>query len=389
MRILFSALPAHSHITPSLPLAEAAVRAGHEVRYATGPDALRYVETAGIRAIPAGLTWAEALGRYTERYPAETLAGLDSVARLSHLGLHCMIEITGPAMAEELLPIARDWQPDLMVSTTAEISGELVAALTGVPHVVHGFGIPKTSTGAFAPFRPAIAQLHARWGVPPARTAACIESPYLDIWPSTLRLEAEDWYHPVMWAIRPENVLPVSMPRPEVLADLPYERTAYVTLGTTYNTTPGVLETLIEALSDESVNLVVTVGKNGDPDRFGPQPDHVRIEHFIPQAALLPHCDVVVCHAGAGTILGALAHGLPLVMTPFATDQHELAASVESGGAGISCAASAEAVRKAFRQVCADPSYRAAAIRAGEQIHSMPTPDEIVERLEKYLAEVG
>jgi UDP:flavonoid glycosyltransferase YjiC (YdhE family) len=389
MRILFTSMPAHSHITPSLPLVEAAVRAGHDVLYATGPDALRYVEDAGIKAIPAGLTWAEALRRYTDAYPAETLAELDSVARLSHLGLHCMIEITAPAMAEELLPIARDWKPDLIVSTFVEISGELVAALTGVPHAAHGFGAPKTGTGAFAPFRPAIAQLHARWGVAPARTAAYLESPYLDIWPSALRLRADSWYYPTMWAIRPENMLPVSMPRPEVLSGLPYERTAYVTSGTTYNTTPGVLETLVEALSDEPVNLVVTVGKDGDPDRFGPRPDHVRIEHFIPQAALLPHCDMVVCHAGAGTILGALAHGLPLVMTPFATDQHELAESVESGGAGIACAPTAEAVREAFRQVSADPSYRAAAIGISEQIHAMPAPDEIVEKLEKYVAEVG
>ena len=164
-------------------------------------------------------------------------------------------------------------------------------------------------------------------------------SPYLDIWPEGLRSQTEDWLYPNMWPLRPENALPLatSPPSPTALQGLPHERTVYVTAGTTHNATPGLLETMLEGLREEAVNVVVTIGPDGDLDRFGPQPEHVRIERYIAQNTLLPHCEVVVCSAGAGTVLGALAHGIPLVVAPVATDQYEMAAQVEQAGAGRAC----------------------------------------------------
>ena len=38
MRVLISACPLYGHVNTLLPLARAAQRAGHEVRFATGPD---------------------------------------------------------------------------------------------------------------------------------------------------------------------------------------------------------------------------------------------------------------------------------------------------------------------------------------------------------------
>ena len=39
MRILFTSPAAHGHVQPMVPLARAAMAAGHEVRWATGADA--------------------------------------------------------------------------------------------------------------------------------------------------------------------------------------------------------------------------------------------------------------------------------------------------------------------------------------------------------------
>ena len=389
MRVLFTSMSAQSHIAPMLPLARTAARAGHEVVFATGPDAVALVRGAGLQALPAGLRFTEVRRRYAQASGSE-LAGLSPQERLEHLLLHGLLGIAAPAMLDDLLPFSRTWQPELVIRNLGEPAAELVANAAGVPQVIHGFSSPKSSYFAAA-HRAGLAELYERCGIDPPRGDSRLETPYLDIWPEGLHPQAEDWQYPNMWPLRPENAIPLAAgaPRPAALDGLPYERTAYITAGTTHNSTPGLLEKMVTALHDEAVNVVVTIGPDGDLNRFGAQPDNVRVERYIPQNTLLPHCEVVVCCAGAGTVLGALAHAIPLVVAPVATDQYEMAAQIEHAGAGRACATeplSPAAVRESFQEVSANPTYTAAAARLREQILSMPTPADLLGRLEGLVA---
>ena len=83
-------------------------------------------------------------------------------------------------------------------------------------------------------------------------------------------------------------------------------------------------------------NVVVTCGHGVDPESLGPQPAHVLVARFVPQALLMPHVGVVVCHGGAGTLIGALAAGVPVVSLPRGADQFGNAAQVARQGAGLS-----------------------------------------------------
>jgi UDP:flavonoid glycosyltransferase YjiC (YdhE family) len=389
VRVLLASMPTQSHIAPMLPLACAAHRAGHDVVFTTGPDAVAQVRRAGLEALPAGLRFAEVRRRYAQASGSE-LAGLSPQERLAHLLRHGLIGIAAPAMAEELLPFASMWKPDLVIGNLGEWASEVVATAVGVPHVIHGFSSPKSGELA-AVLREGLAEVYEGYGIDPPRSDSHLANPYLDIWPDGLRSQTEDWLYPNMWPLRPENALPLAAPAPSpaALAGLPYERTVYVTAGTTHNATPGLLETMLEGLREETVNVVATIGPDGDLDRFGAQPEHIRIERYIAQNTLLPHCDVVVCSAGAGTVLGALAHATPLVVAPVATDQYEMAAQVEQAGAGRACSTqplSPAAVRESFQEVSANPAYSAAAARLGEQILSMPTPADLIPRLDELIA---
>jgi len=53
----------------------------------------------------------------------------------------------------------------------------------------------------------------------------------------------------------------------------------------------------------------------------GARPANVQIERYVPQKHLLPHCQLVVSHGGSDSVLGALAHGLPMVLLPIGADQ--------------------------------------------------------------------
>ena len=54
MRILLTARPLTGHVEPLRPLAEAAVRRGHEVAFATGEPVVSQLRDRGLQAFAAG-----------------------------------------------------------------------------------------------------------------------------------------------------------------------------------------------------------------------------------------------------------------------------------------------------------------------------------------------
>jgi UDP:flavonoid glycosyltransferase YjiC (YdhE family) len=122
-------------------------------------------------------------------------------------------------------------------------------------------------------------------------------------------------------------------------------------MGTVFNDA-AVLSTALDGLAQLDVNVLATVGPDGDPDAISVDPARVRIERFAPLGLVLAHCDLVVAHGGAGTMLAALAHGIPLVMIPQGADQFINTARVVRAGAGLPVAPArrtSEAVRDARR----------------------------------------
>jgi MGT family glycosyltransferase len=120
------------------------------------------------------------------------------------------------------------------------------------------------------------------------------------------------------------------------------------------------------------------VGRDIDPDELGSQPANVHVERFMPQAALLPHCDLVVSHAGSGSVLGALAHGLPLVLIPIGADQPLNAARCQALGVAEvldAVGATPEMVRAAVLSVLADAGFRGTAARIRDEIAALPGPE--------------
>jgi UDP:flavonoid glycosyltransferase YjiC (YdhE family) len=77
----------------------------------------------------------------------------------------------------------------------------------------------------------------------------------------------------------------------------------------------------------------------------------------------LPHVDAMVTQCGLGTVMKALAHGVPLVCIPLLGDQPDNAARVVARGAGLRVPADAPPgrLREAIQRVVTDPSFRHAA----------------------------
>jgi UDP:flavonoid glycosyltransferase YjiC (YdhE family) len=156
-----------------------------------------------------------------------------------------------------------------------------------------------------------------------------------------------------------------------------------VTFGTHFSD-PAVLAPILAELRATGADLLVTLGLTARAEDYGSSDPGVTFTGFAPLADLLHNIDLVVTHGGAGTTLGALARGLPLVVVPQGADQFLQAAAVSACGAGIAVQPGADvpqAVAKAVGALRADPAYAHAARAVEEEIAAMPSPADVAELL--------
>jgi UDP:flavonoid glycosyltransferase YjiC (YdhE family) len=101
---------------------------------------------------------------------------------------------------------------------------------------------------------------------------------------------------------------------------------------------------------------------------------------------LLPSCDLVVYHGGAGCGMTAVCEGTPHLSLPFTPEQTAHACRVASAGVGSvhsgQTATPAE-IRESVLQLLAEPGYRVAAEDLRDEMAHRPTPAALVADLEK------
>lgn len=377
MRVLFTSFPAYGHVNTILPLAREASRAGHEVAFATGAELVPALERRGFDTWQVGPSCAETHAAVRAAEP--TIDELPRDERM-RVAIHGVFIGSAAKRAVELIPRAERWRPDIVVHEVTELAGALAAAHIGARHVVHGLGLDPPAELWQTLFGPAFAKLCGEWQV--AELAENVSSAtYLDICPPSLRSAEMPFFRHIV-PLRPAAGEPAAGERlPEALASLPYPRTIHLTLGTVFNEAPGVMEKAIAGLRELPLNLVVTTGPGTDPARFGPQPPHLLLAPYIPHTLLLPRCDMVVSHGGAGIMLCALAHGLPQLILPQGADQFMNATAGEAAGIALALtpdAFSADAVTAATERLIAEPAFRHAAQRVQAEIDAMPTPASVL-----------
>src|SRR5205807_7373544 len=118
------------HLHPLVPVANALSDAGHEVAVCTAASFRSEVEACGLDHIDAGLDWLTSdqstWGAFPPMPPPGPEFGAFVVAMFA--------DITTRAMVPDLLAIAREWRPDLIVREGMEYGGCLAAEHLGIPH---------------------------------------------------------------------------------------------------------------------------------------------------------------------------------------------------------------------------------------------------------------
>ena len=130
-----------------------------------------------------------------------------------------------------------------------------------------------------------------------------------------------------------------------------------------------LIERVGEAVADLELDALLTLGPV--VDRLAVRlPHSVEVVGHGDHDRLMPGCSAVIGHGGLGTVLRALAHGVPQLILPLGRDQAFNAERVEHLRAGIRLRADAppERIRTALEELLVDPRFRAAAARAARRI---------------------
>ena len=375
MRFLFAPTRGAGHVGPLVPIARAAEAAGHDVLFAGPGSARRAVRRAGFAFAEVGEPGrAEAERAWAPVWSKETTPGMAAVVQDLFVGLHARLALPG------MLDAAVRFRPDVVVRETLEFSSALVAERLAIPQVRVGVHL-ESDTDAdpllLGVAVPALDALRPELGLAPDPEAGAIrESPVLTMAPASTSGDAP--------ALRFRDTAPASDAELPRWGD-PAAPLVYVSFGSHTAAShhfPGVYRRAAEALAELPVRALLTIGDRRDPAELGTQPPNVRVERWVPQAAVMARASAMVGHGGSGSTLMALAAGVPQAFVPLFVDGPANARRVADLGAGIALDPGSGGIGAAVEALLADAGYRAAAAAVAAEVRTLPPVEDAVEVLE-------
>lgn len=184
------------------------------------------------------------------------------------------------------------------------------------------------------------------------------------------------------------------MPAPSWLDRLDRsKKVVYLSLGSEGLNT--VLDNL-ESLLPSEVQFIVVTGQTQEASRHlltsnQKIPANVFIEPFVNAELVLPHCDLVICHGGNGTIYQALGFGLPVA--GFATHREQFHGLRRLQELGLGKAfwlkdlerEGAIVIKNLVEDILGDPQYRIRACGFQPLIHRSRGAEVVAAEIQKLL----
>ena len=331
---------------PGAAAGEGRQRAGHDVVVATGAELTDHVRRHGLPVWQVGRSRADVDARFRAANPDLDRLGFEQ--RVARMADGLFVQAADDRIPDLLAPTA-EWRPDVVISETGELAGAVVAARTGARHVVHGVSTPPPRPLWDATFGAGYAlALPLVGGARPAPRCPLPRHLAQEPGRRTVRVAAHAAPAAGRWSGRTRSAPAVG--RPPAREDrAPHARHD--------------LRRRTRGLGGGRGRAARAAGEPGRDGRSARRPGPVRpaaparrIERYVPHELLLPACDLLVDHAGAGILLAGFRHGLPQLLLPQGIDQFGNAEAAERAGAGLALTeVTAEAVAGAAQRLLDEP----------------------------------
>ncbi len=372
MRVLVSAVPALGHVVPLLDLARALQLAGHEVRFATNEQSHAVIAGAGLAPVAAGMSTMEMRKERVRRWPK---TGTQPV---SAWATRMWAQVMAPSTLEDLLELMSRWPPHVVVHDEGEYAAPVAATRAGIPWVTHGWGSPQRSASELVDLKELAGGLWESCGCDVPAAAGLYAHALVNPCP------------PVLQSVPPPGASVVWPIRPRLLGEAgpTAEADVYVGFGTvpSFANAGAELSAAVRACTARGLRVVVTAPSEELRRELAEIDQRLVIaREFVSLASLIPSCRVVVSHAGAGTVIAALAGGVPVVLVPGGSpSQLRMAEACDHAGVGRCC--DAAGLDAALEEVLSDPGFAAAARAAAREIADLPDASEVVSLIESLAA---
>jgi MGT family glycosyltransferase len=413
-RFLFASWPLYGHLMPKLAVACALRDRGHEVAFYTGSQARPLVEGDGFEVFPFQRADELAIAGAVRELEERAGMGRPSIADVRRCFDRCLLEPI-PGQVADVSEICRAWKPDsiacdvpvwgptVILAETIPVPVALASAFLGPP--ASGAEAPPQGLGLPSPRGPARRAL--AWGAETAmdllarrmrervdalRAAhglgplGCSVNAYLGRLPLALvpsvreldydRLHVPPGVHyvgPCPW--QPPDPPGTAAWEDAVPGGRPW---IHVAASTMTGSDAGLLRAAVPGLAHHPLEVVMTAGGEVPADlRPEALPTNVHHAPWVNHARLLPRCAAVVTPGGSGTIVAALAAGVPLVIVPTTWDKPDNAQRVVEAGVGVRLSprrCTPDRLRAAVETVLTDPAYAERAQRMAARLAAAPGP---------------
>ncbi|MET9450392.1 glycosyltransferase [Streptomyces cinerochromogenes] len=394
MRVLCTTLGSPSHGRAQLPLLRALAEAGHQVLVVT-TDALAPVFRDDDVTVNAALPRFDPLAMISP-YAAELPDTVDLTEPTPALSRLLMRALAGPGVKPHLdilLPLAREFRPDLILRDGMDMSAVLTAELLGVPQLPTPSGFSNIMDPSEV--LPLLNERRQELGLPGQDDPlSVVPHGRVDYVPPAFSFSR---HLPPTWSYRQTVDVERRGVLPRWAAELRTDRPlVYAAIGTALPTLqersadgtaplpvkmPDTTDSLsaIVGAAAELGDCTVVVSTSGIPLDTGGLPGHVHVTERVPQPLLLESVDLFVTHGGFNSIREALRTGTPLAVLPHFGDQHANAERVEELGVGRRITdRSAEGIAVVCRELLADPAPRARARSAQLEMLTLPDVEQAV-----------
>jgi MGT family glycosyltransferase len=363
------------NVLPAAGLTAALVDQGHDVRVIGSPELQTRFERAGARFRP-----------FKRAQPPQLNEG--DVSDDNVLGFSRFI--SGRRLAEDVLEELSSEPTDVAVVdafVSAGLAAAEKAAVPAVPlvHVLYAPCVEGPVATQWDFTRPMVEATRQRLEIPNIDPAAPVMAGLWSRCPIVLACAPQSFDVPSDRLPPNARYVGPIFDGPMASPWQPGRGRVLVSFSTTAMRQHDVLQRSLDALAEVDVKVVCTLGGVSIPG-LSPPPN-ATISDWIPHRELLPHTDVVVTHAGLGTVMAALASGVPMVCMPMGRDQPLNGQRVATLGLGIDLSpdAAAGAIRDAVEVVLDNEGFRLRAQSMAEDIAAYGNGKVAVQELESLL----